>query len=326
MKKNSERNYLTQEEVIDSIMERHVNVLRVAQSVSAEAIPIIEKAQGEVAESILSNDFFNPYLGQIEKIDSFLESFHFKIVTLERNLSSLIQDVIPLIKIREHEFLRQEFPDYNHVDPSPSSGVNINGIHYSDWINSIFVPLRRDVVGAYRFGVTNNQESSVVLRKISGTRNMGFKDSLFTKPKNQMASLIKTLITQTANDERIRFYQANTEKFGSIVWANPFPNSTNTVSSPRVGDSYGLPDLSGSGESIPWPGSVVHFNSRATQIPVYRGEGISKAKLERWFGERDEIYKEGVLGAKKYSLFRRGKLTRSQAFDLKNSMLPLNAL
>ena len=312
--------------MIDSIMKRHVNVLRVAQSISTEVVTIIEKAQAHVSEAVLSNDFFNPYSGKIEKIDKFLESFHFKIVTLERNLSSLVQDAIPEIRSRELQFLREEFPNYKHNDPSPVSGALINGIHYSDWINSIFVPLRRDVVGAYRFGVTNNQETHVVLKKIQGTKDMGFKNSLFNRPKNQMASLVKTLIIQTANDERIRFYQSNSEKFGSIVWANPFPGSTNSVPSPRVGDSYGLPDLSSSGESVPWPGSVVHFNSRATQIPVYRGEGISKEKLEGWFGKRDEIYQEGVLGSKKYSLFRSGKLTRSQAFDLKNSMLPLNAL
>ena len=312
--------------MIDSILERHVNVLRVAQSISTEVVPIIEKAQGEVSEAILSNDFFNPYSGQIEKIDSFLEAFHFKIVTLERNLSSLIQDALPEIRSRELQFLREEFPNYNHNDPSPVSGALINGIHYSDWINSIFVPLRRDVVGAYRFGVTNNQESSVVLRKIQGTRNMSFKDSLFNKPKNQMVSLVKTLIAQTANDERIRFYQSNSEKFSSIVWANPFPGSTSTLPGPRPGDSYGLPDLSSSGESVPWPGSIVHFNSRATQIPVYRGEGVDKEKLEGWFGRRDEVYKESVLGSKKYTLFRRGKLSRSQAFDLKNAMLPINAL
>ena len=312
--------------MIDSILERHVNILRVSQSVSQEVLPIIDKSEGQVIESVLSQEYFSSYSGLIEKMDSFLESFHFKIVTLERQLSSLIQDALSEIRIKESEFLKSKFPNFNHSDPSPSSGAFINGIHYSDWINSIFVPLRRDVVGAYRFGVTNNQDAKIILSRISGTREMSFKNSLFNKPRNQMVSLVKTLIIQTANDERIRFYQSNSEKFGSIVWANPFPGSTNSVPSPRVGDSYGLPDLSSSGKSVPWPGSVIHFNSRATQIPLYRGEGVSKEKLEGWFGKRNEVYQEGVLGAKKYSLFRNGKLTRTQAFDLKNSMLPLDAL
>ena len=312
--------------MIDSILERHVNILRVSQSVSQEVLPIIDKSEGQVIESVLSQEYFSSYSGLIEKMDSFLESFHFKIVTLERQLSSLIQDALGEIRIKESEFLKSKFPHFKHSDPSPSSGAFINGIHYSDWINSIFVPLRRDVVGAYRFGVTNNQDAKIILSRISGTREMSFKNSLFNKPRNQMVSLVKTLIIQTANDERIRFYQSNSEKFGSIVWANPFPGSTNSVPSPRVGDSYGLPDLSSSGESVPWPGSVIHFNSRATQIPLYRGEGVSKEKLEGWFGKRNEVYQEGVLGAKKYSLFRNGKLTRTQAFDLKNSMLPLDAL
>ena len=312
--------------MIDSILERHVNILRVSQSVSQEVLPIIDKSEGQVIESVLSQEYFSSYSGLIEKMDSFLESFHFKIVTLERQLSSLIQDALSEIRIKESEFLKSKFPNFNHSDPSPSSGAFINGIHYSDWINSIFVPLRRDVVGAYRFGVTNNQDAKIILSRISGTREMSFKNSLFNKPRNQMVSLVKTLIIQTANDERIRFYQSNSEKFGSIVWANPFPGSTNSVPSPRVGDSYGLPDLSSSGKSVPWPGSVIHFNSRATQIPLYRGEGVSKEKLEGWFGKRNEVYQEGVLGAKKYSLFRNGNLTRTQAFDLKNSMLPLDAL
>ncbi len=312
--------------MIDSILERHVNILRVSQSLSQEVLPIIDKAEGQVIESVLSQEYFSSYLGLIEKMDSFLESFHFKIVTLERQLSTIIQDALGEIRLKENEFLKSKFPNLKHSDPSPSSGSFINGIHYSDWINSIFVPLRRDVVGAYRFGVTNNQDSKVILNRISGTRDMSFKNSLFNKPRNQMISLFKTLVIQTSNDERIRFYRNNANIFESIVWANPFPGSTNSGASNRTGDYYALPDLSPRGESPAWSGSSIHFNSRATQIPVFSGQGVSKAKLERWFGERDPVYQADVLGSKKYSLWRGGKLTRTQAFDLKNSMLPLDAL
>ena len=74
----------------------------------------------------------------------------------------------------------------------------------------------------------------------------------------QIASLIKTLITQTPNDEEsdsTRPTQRNSAPLSGLIVSN----STNTVSSPRVGDSYGLPVLGGGGESVPWPGSVVHL-------------------------------------------------------------------
>ena len=87
--------------MIDSILERHVNILRVSQSLSQEVLPIIDKAEGRVIESVLSQEYFSSYSGLIEKMDSFLESFHFKIVTLERQLSSLIQDALGELELKK---------------------------------------------------------------------------------------------------------------------------------------------------------------------------------------------------------------------------------
>tara|TARA_Y100000310_G_scaffold345387_1_gene464378 strand:+ start:2771 stop:3694 length:924 start_codon:yes stop_codon:yes gene_type:complete len=307
-------------------MERHIDVLRAANEVALKAVPIIEKTKAEISEEVLSSQLFNPYQGQTERIESFLETFHFKIVRLERLISTIIQDALNEIRTREVKFLNNEFKGFTKISPSPNSGAFINGIHYSDWINSIFVPLRRDVIGIYRVGITNGQEPVHIIKKFAGTHQMGFKDSVFNTPINQIVSLIKTLVVQTANDERLRFYKSNADTFGSISWINPFSGGTDSRSGHSTGDHYDLPSLSSSGGSPPWSNALVHFNSRATQIPLLGNDRANKSKLEKWFGTRDKSYQENVLGFQKFRLWASGKLTRTQAFDFKNNGIPLTAL
>lgn len=312
--------------MIDVILKRHIDVIRASYDVALSVINYIDDLKGHVIEGIVSSAMTHQLGNATSKIEGFLEDFHFKTVETERMVSTILQHSLAEVRERETQFLLENFPGFREPQLSPVSGAFINGVHYAEWIPSIFVPLRRDVVGAYRLGITNNHSPLDIVKKMSGDPKMGHKDSLFQRTKNKIFSLARTLVLQTANDERISFYKRNPNRFNSIAWVNPFGNGADTVDGTRTGDYYSIPDLNGSNKSYVWSGSLVHFNSRSTQVPIYSDEVIVKEQLERWFGTRDELYQKEVLGNKKHNLWRSGKLTKTQTFDLTRTRIPVTAL
>lgn len=127
------------------------------------------------------------------------------------------------------------------------------------------------VRNAVRAGVVEGRTTSEIIRTLRGTREAGYADGLLNKPRRELATVVQTAVSHTAQSARSAFYDANKDLIAAVQWVSTLDNRTTPECAIRDGLQYtteGQP----LGHSIPWlegPGRL-HFNCRSVDVPVLK--------------------------------------------------------
>jgi SPP1 gp7 family putative phage head morphogenesis protein len=186
-----------------------------------------------------------------------------------------------------------------------------------EWASAIETGRMAQIREAIRSGYVTGQTTADIIRKIRGTKALLFGDGILARPRRELAAVVQTALSHTAQTARQASYDANADLVKAIRWVSTLDQRTSPQCRVRDGLLYSVTEPHKPlGHSVPWgdgPGRL-HFNCRSVSVPVlksWREMGIPIDEITP--GTRASIVKQSaarqdeILGKVRGNLLRSGK-------------------
>ena len=218
------------------------------------------------------------------------------------------------------------------------------------WMAELEAGRARQIREAIRQGYATGETTADIIRTIRGTKALRYEDGILAKPRRELATIVQTALSHTAQTARQISYDANADIVKAIRWVSTLDSRTSPMCRVRDGLLYSatVPHRP-QGHKVPWgdgPGRL-HFNCRSVSVPVlksWRELGIdademsagTRASMDgqvpadmtygQWFARQSAARQDEIVGAKRGELYRAGKLTFDKFTDDKGRWLSLEQL
>lgn len=218
-----------------------------------------------------------------------------------------------------------------------------------DWMAGLSESRARMVRETVRAGFVEGQTTADIIRKLRGTRALGYADGLLNRPRRELAAVVQTALSHTAQTARQAMYDANADLVKALQWVSTLDSRTSPPCRVRDGLRYTAETHKPIGHSVPWgdgPGRL-HFNCRSVSVPVlksWRELGIdademtpgTRASMDgavpaettyaQWFARQSAQRQDEIVGPERGELFRAGKVTFEKFTDDRGQWLSLDEL
>jgi SPP1 gp7 family putative phage head morphogenesis protein len=91
---------------------------------------------------------------------------------------------------------------------------------------------------AIRIGYVENQTIDQMVRRVRGTRSLGYADGLLTIDRRHAEAVVRTAVSHTANYARESFFEANADLVKGLRWTATLDSRTSPVCRARDGKVY----------------------------------------------------------------------------------------
>lgn len=240
----------------------------------------------------------------------------------------------------EHDFIVEKLRDCINENPYslPSSallptvsGPLIASKSVREWGDNIRRILRRNIVSTVRSELATGRATEDVIRKIKGDRLNGFRNGAFKPALGKLQTLFRSGITAVTNDVRQRVYSINSPFIESFYWNSTLDGNSSSICTHKHSSGWENPSLNPKGGSNAYRSGVPHFNCRSTIIPVFRSNtSVSQdgefLPIKEWIAGRSESEQRHIYGEKKFSLWKKGKISSPQLMNFKTSPISLSQL
>lgn len=218
-----------------------------------------------------------------------------------------------------------------------------------DWAANLEQSRMMLIRNTIRAGYVEGQTTSEIITRIRGTRALRFKDGILNRGRAELASVVQTALSHTAQTARQQLTDANADMIKATQWVSTLDNHTTPMCRIRDGLKYTPDTHKPIGHSIPWgdgPGRL-HFNCRSVSVPVlksWRELGIpmddmapgTRASMDgqvpasqtyaEWFAKQSAARQDEIMGPVRAKLYRAGQLKFDQFYDDKGCWLTLEQL
>lgn len=203
---------------------------------------------------------------------------------------------------------------------------------------------------AVRAGYVEGRTTAEIIRLIRGTRALRFEDGILARPRRDIAAVVQTALSHTAQTARQAFYDANGDLIKAVKWTSTLDSKTSPMCRVRDGLRYTADRKHRPiGHKVPWgdgPGRL-HFNCRSVSVPVtksWRELGIdiedmppgARASMDgavpadttygAWLARQSAARQDEILGPVRARMLREGRVRFDQFADDKGRWLTLAEL
>ena len=218
-----------------------------------------------------------------------------------------------------------------------------------DWAANLEVSRMTAIKNAVRAGYVEGQTTSEIIQKIRGTRAMRYGDGILAKPRQDVAAVVQTALSHTAQTARQASYEANADIVKAVQWVSTLDTRTTPMCRIRDGLQYSADTHKPLDSNVPWgdgPGRL-HFNCRSVSVPILKswrelgipidempattrasmdGQVPAEMTYQQWFTNQSDARQRDILGATRYKLWKAGKVTTDQFYNNKGQWLSLAQL
>ena len=229
---------------------------------------------------------------------------------------------------------------------SIASNTLIQGAPSREWWSGQATSLQSGFKNIIRQSMLSGESTSNIVKLVTGTEALRFKDGLMQTARNKAEALVRTSVQVVANEARMSTYESNRDVVKYIEWVSTLDSRTSPTCQVLDGKKWtvGTFEPVGSNKQT-FPGPTAHWNCRSTQVPVLKsweelgskrkfsevpestrssmdGQVSSKISYEDWLKTKGEEFQKEVLGPGKFELWKAKKIGFK---DLTNAMgNPLN--
>ena len=207
-----------------------------------------------------------------------------------------------------------------------------------EWVSELTDSQRRQIRDAIRIAFTEGETIDQIVRRIRGTRAMGFRDGVMEVSRRHAAALVRTAVNHTATRAREHLYEANRDIVKGVRWVSTLDSRTTEICMDRDGQVYPV-------DSGPRP--PAHPNCRSTTAPVVKswrelgidldeappgtraamdGQVPDKLTYGEWLRRQPAAVQDDALGQTKGRLFRQGNLSVDRFVDQRGRAYTLDEL
>jgi len=217
----------------------------------------------------------------------------------------------------------------------------------SGWAANVEASRMVQIRNAIRTGYVEGRTTSEIIRTIKGTKALNYADGLLDRSRRELATVVQTALSHTAQTARSAFVAANADVIKGEQWVSTLDARTSEGCRLRDGLLY-TTDHKPIGHSIPWLGGpgALHFNCRSVSTPVTKSwaelgidaqdmpagtrasmDGRVPADLTygEWLKRQSASRQDEILGPMRAKAFRAGEPMES-FYDNKGRWLSLSEL
>lgn len=218
-----------------------------------------------------------------------------------------------------------------------------------DWARALEAGRLDAVRNAVRDGFVQGKTTSEIVQKIRGTRALRFADGVLERSRRDVATVVQTALSHTAQTARQALVDANADLVKAVRWVSTLDSRTSPMCRVRDGLTYTAEAHKPIGHHVPWgagPGRL-HFNCRSVSVPVlksWRELGIDADELPagtrasmdgqvpadltygQWLARQSAERQDAILGPERGKLLRAGKVTVDKFTDDRGRWLTLAEL
>lgn len=215
-----------------------------------------------------------------------------------------------------------------------------------EWTSDLEASRLDRIRNAVRAGYVEGKTTAEIVQKVRGTRALRYEDGLLNKPRHEVAAVVQTAVSHTAQTARQEMTNANADLIKATAWLSTLDNKTSAICRIRDGLHYTPDTHKPIGHHVPWgegPGRI-HFNCRSVSVPVlksWRELGIDIADMPpgtrasmdgqvpadmtyaQWFAKQPAARQEEILGPARYKLLKDGKVTYDEFYNDRGQWLSL---
>tara|TARA_R110000744_G_scaffold297703_1_gene407473 strand:- start:38 stop:1123 length:1086 start_codon:yes stop_codon:yes gene_type:complete len=224
---------------------------------------------------------------------------------------------------------------------SIASNTLIQGAPSREWWSGQATSLQSGFKNIIRQSMLSGESTSNIVKLVTGTEALRFKDGLMQTARNKAEALVRTSVQVVANEARMSTYESNRDVVKYIEWVSTLDSRTSPTCQVLDGKKWtvGTFEPVGSNKQT-FPGPTAHWNCRSTQVPVLKsweelgskrkfsevpestrssmdGQVSSKISYEDWLKTKGEEFQKEVLGPGKFELWKAKKIGFK---DLTNAM------
>ena len=218
-----------------------------------------------------------------------------------------------------------------------------------DWAANLEASRMALIRNAVRQGFVEGRTTDAIIRDIRGTKARGYADGLLSRPRREVAAVVQTALSHTAQMARAQIREANSDIIKAVQWVSTLDTKTTEECQIRDGLRYTPDDFEPIGHSVPWgdgPGRL-HFNCRSTDVPItksWRELGLdvddlspdTRASMDGqvpadmsfgdWLLKQSPERQDEALGPVRGQMLRDGKMSLPDFYDGKGQPLSLDEL
>ncbi|TGE04636.1 minor capsid protein [Hymenobacter fodinae] len=161
---------------------------------------------------------------------------------------------------------------------------------------------------AIRLGITQNETTDQIVRRIRGTRARQYQDGILEISRRDAEAVTRTAVAHVQNRARMEVYQANADIVDQVQYVATLDSRTTLICASRDGKVYVL----GKAPVLP-----AHFRCRSILVAYFeddeRGDRASiigpvpsQTTFADFLKKQSIAFQEDVLGVERARLFRAG--------------------
>jgi hypothetical protein len=196
----------------------------------------------------------------------------------------------------------------------------MTGAPLADWWAGQADTLKERFAQQMRLGLLQNDSDEDVIKRIRGTREMGFKDGLMETSRRMAKILVRGASSSVSAQARKVAMLDNPRVFKGVQQISVLDGRTSQTCIAYAGKVWELPIYKPVGHSLAYNGGVPrHPNCRSTEVAVlteqYGGEPADDMGFEEFLEDKSPPQVAELLGKGKAELYRAGKITLNDLVD-----------
>jgi hypothetical protein len=207
----------------------------------------------------------------------------------------------------------------------------IAGAPMQEWWGTQSADIRQRFANTIRAGVLAGDTDAMLVAKVRGTRELGFKDGLIEVSRRKAQILVRGAMSSVTAQARKAQMEANPKVFSGIQQVSVFDGRTSDTCIAYAGKVWSLPDYQPIGHSLPYNGGVPrHANCRSVEIAVINpdigGEPSPDLTFESYLANKSKADVEQLLGKGKAELYLNGDISLTELVSQNGRPMTLEAL
>lgn len=310
------------DKVLDQAISHQIGLQRYGTQLTNKVIEFLNGVEADIVSKMSRSNGYTK-----ESLESLLDYIREKLVEYKKLAASEVRSELKDFAVYEAEYQTEKLSKASGLvfNKPPDTLIQtialqepFQGKLLSEWFSELPAASYSRLRDQIRIGFTEGESVPQLVKRVRGTKSMGYKDGVLEISRRDAETVVRTAISHIANSSRKAVYDENKDLIKGVLWVSVLDSRTSDICMARSGKIYKLD------EAPPIP---AHPRCRSTLVPVIDGIPLPNIPTyNKWLQSQPMAVIEDALGKTRAKLFKSGALPVDRFVDRKGQTLTLAEL